>query len=263
MGDERQPSNPPVNWPGLYRWSMEYHDGTKPHGLSKEDRTFLQNAIKEAMSHQENPTKVFTSQLAILQRFIQGDTSLTPCNLLGALGIIQRLVDDHAEMARDFEKLGAIKVFLQLLSVCCSEAMAAHQDSSRLARGEGRGEIRQSHPDAANHMRRRTESEREEEKEEEEVVDSARGEKVVKMALSILSLVVANNPKVQEALYQENGLGLLMNILRESPPDSSLRVKALAALACQMRHHRPSEISFVNAGGLAVLVHAMQSHNIK
>lgn len=59
------------------------------------------------------------------------------------------------------------------------------------------------------------------------------------------------------------GLGLLMNILKESPPDSSSRVKALAALACQMRHHRPSEISFVNAGGLAVLVHAMHSHNIK
>lgn len=29
------------------------------------------------MSQQENPTKVFTSQLAILQRFIQGDSSLT------------------------------------------------------------------------------------------------------------------------------------------------------------------------------------------
>ncbi|KFG49998.1 hypothetical protein TGFOU_362490, partial [Toxoplasma gondii FOU] len=69
-------ANSGINWPGLYRWSMEYHDGTLPRSLSKEDSDFLQNAIREAMRHQEDPAKVLAEQLAMIDGFNQGNSSI-------------------------------------------------------------------------------------------------------------------------------------------------------------------------------------------
>ncbi|PFH38422.1 hypothetical protein BESB_007640 [Besnoitia besnoiti] len=220
-------------WPGLYRWSIEYHDGTVPHGLSQEDRDFLQNAIREALSKQENPAKVLQEQVAILDRFENGSPDVAPRDLLAALSVVQRLVDDYPEIARDFEKLGAIPSFLRLLTTC-SAAAQAHEGAQAAA---GR--------------------------ESETSRDSALASKTVKTALAILSLVLANNPHVQDAVYKQQGVALLMNLVKEAPPNSSLRVKALTALACQLRHHRASEVAFVNAGGAALLVHAMHSTNEK
>ena len=39
-----------VDWSGLYKWSMEYQDGTAPSqfkAMSKEDRTWLEQAMKQ------------------------------------------------------------------------------------------------------------------------------------------------------------------------------------------------------------------------
>lgn len=38
-----------VDWNGLFKWSMEYHDGTKPSEfkqMSKEDQIWLTEALK-------------------------------------------------------------------------------------------------------------------------------------------------------------------------------------------------------------------------
>ena len=38
-----------VDWNGLYKWSMEHHDGTTPSNfkaMSKEDRDWLEEALK-------------------------------------------------------------------------------------------------------------------------------------------------------------------------------------------------------------------------
>ena len=38
-----------VDWNGLYKWSMQYQDGTKPSefkAMSKEDREWLEEAMK-------------------------------------------------------------------------------------------------------------------------------------------------------------------------------------------------------------------------
>nr|CEL75072.1 TPA: hypothetical protein BN1205_021250 [Toxoplasma gondii VEG] len=222
-------ANSGINWPGLYRWSMEYHDGTLPRSLSKEDSDFLQNAIREAMRHQEDPAKVLAEQLAVIDGFNQGNSSIRPRDLLAALAVMERLIDDYSELARDFEKLGALQPCLRLLTTC-SAVHAPEESRDRHSTDED---------------------------------DAALAVKVVKTALTILSLIVANNPDVQEAVYKQHGLALLMNLLKEAPVNSSLRVKALTALACQMRHHRPSELAFVTAGGLALLVHAMLSRDEK
>lgn len=226
-----------INWPGLYRWSMSYQEnaaeGPPAKGLSKEDRDFLQGAIREAMAKQEDPAKVLQQQLEVLEKFNTRDPSCTPRDLLASLSVVQRLVDDYPEMARDFNRLGALKAFLTLLETCSAAAKAAER-------------IHPSPPHDA-----------------EEQADAAVAVKVVKVALGILSLVAANNPEVQEALFEQQGLVLLMNLVREAPPDSSLRVKALATVACQLRHHRASEQAFVQAGGLALLVYGMLSSNIK
>ncbi|CBZ53596.1 hypothetical protein NCLIV_033830 [Neospora caninum Liverpool] len=221
-----------VNWPGLYRWSMEYHDGTVPRRMSKEDCDFLQNAIREAMNHQEDPAKVLTEQLAVIDGFNQGNPNIRPRNLVAALSVIERLIDDYSELARDFEKLGALQPCLRLLATC-STAAQAHE---------------------THHERPPVTSEED---------DAALAATVVNTALTILSLIVANNPQIQEAVYKQQGLALLMNLVKEAPANSSLRVKALTALACEVRHHRQSELAFVNAGGLAILVHAMHSRDEK
>ena len=39
-----------VDWNGLYKWSMEYQDGTAPStfkAMSKEDRKWLEDAMKQ------------------------------------------------------------------------------------------------------------------------------------------------------------------------------------------------------------------------
>lgn len=39
-----------VDWNGLFKWSMEYQDGTKPSQfkeMSKEDRVWLEAALKQ------------------------------------------------------------------------------------------------------------------------------------------------------------------------------------------------------------------------
>ena len=39
-----------VDWNGLYKWSMEYQDGTRPSNfkaMSKEDRQWLEEAMKQ------------------------------------------------------------------------------------------------------------------------------------------------------------------------------------------------------------------------
>lgn len=39
-----------VDWNGLYKWSMEHQDGTKPSNftaMSKEDRVWLEAAMKQ------------------------------------------------------------------------------------------------------------------------------------------------------------------------------------------------------------------------
>lgn len=99
-----------INWPGLLKWSTKYADGTvdTTKRLRPEDVEFLQGAIKEALSQIEDPYETLKEAIAKFQNKDEGI-------VLAAAKIIERLVDEYPEIARNLQKVNAIKPLLKLL----------------------------------------------------------------------------------------------------------------------------------------------------
>ncbi|VWU51698.1 conserved protein, unknown function [Hepatocystis sp. ex Piliocolobus tephrosceles] len=99
-----------VNWPGLLKWSTKYADGTVDTSkrLSKENIDFLQGAIKEALSQIEDPYEAISEAI---RNFESKDEGI----ILASSKIIERLVDEYPEVARNLDKINAIEPLLKLL----------------------------------------------------------------------------------------------------------------------------------------------------
>ncbi|CRG98591.1 conserved Plasmodium protein, unknown function [Plasmodium relictum] len=99
-----------INWPGLLKWSTKYADGTIDTNkrLSKEDIEFLQGAIKEALSQVEDPYEAINEAV---KNFENKDEGI----ILASAKIVERLVDEYPEVARNLDKINAIDPLLKLL----------------------------------------------------------------------------------------------------------------------------------------------------
>lgn len=101
-----------INWPGLLKWSMKYSDGTVNTNkrLSKEDIEFLQGAIKECLSHIEDP---YEAMVEAVSNFQSKDEGL----ILASAKIVERLLDEYPEIARNLNKTNAIDPLLDLIEL--------------------------------------------------------------------------------------------------------------------------------------------------
>ncbi|CDU84934.1 hypothetical protein YYC_03208 [Plasmodium yoelii 17X] len=99
-----------INWPGLLKWSTKYSDGTVDTNkrLSKEDIEFLQGAIKEALSQVEDPYEAIGEAV---RNFESKDEGI----ILASAKIIERLVDEYPEVAKNLDKINALDPLLKLL----------------------------------------------------------------------------------------------------------------------------------------------------
>ncbi|VEV55924.1 conserved Plasmodium protein, unknown function [Plasmodium vinckei vinckei] len=99
-----------INWPGLLKWSTKYSDGTIDTNkrLSKEDIEFLQGAIKEALSQVEDPYEAIGEAV---RNFESKDEGI----ILASAKIIERLVDEYPEVAKNLDKINALDPLLKLL----------------------------------------------------------------------------------------------------------------------------------------------------
>ncbi|KYO02813.1 hypothetical protein PGSY75_0410600 [Plasmodium gaboni] len=99
-----------INWPGLLKWSTKYADGTIDTNkrLSKEDIEFLQGAIKDALSQVEDPYEAINEAV---RNFENKDEGI----ILASAKIVERLVDEYPEVARNLDKIKAIDPLLKLL----------------------------------------------------------------------------------------------------------------------------------------------------
>lgn len=99
-----------INWPGLLKWSTKYSDGTVDTSkrLSPEDIEFLQGAIKECLSKIEDPYEAMDEAV---NNFKSNDEGI----ILAAAKIVERLLDEYPEIARNLNKINAVDPLLQLI----------------------------------------------------------------------------------------------------------------------------------------------------
>lgn len=99
-----------INWPGLLKWSTKYSDGTVDTSkrLSPEDIEFLQGAIKECLSKIEDPYEAMDEAV---KNFKSDDEGI----ILAAAKIVERLLDEYPEIARNLNKINAVDPLLQLI----------------------------------------------------------------------------------------------------------------------------------------------------
>ncbi|KAL8271270.1 hypothetical protein Esti_004836 [Eimeria stiedai] len=237
-----------IDWPGLYRWSIKYSDGTSPQcQLSEEDVLFLRGAIHEAFAQEENPKRVTEEQLVVISKFLEQQVSARDC--IVALSVLQRLIDDYPELSRDFAKLNALEPLLRLLvlpsepdvAVPRSPSAAAQQQQQLHQEGEGQQQQQQPLQES----------------------EAAKAFIILEKTLEILAFVMQNNPQIQQAVADLGGLPLLFALVKEAPRSRALRVKALQTLSCLLRNHRPSEELFLRSRGLCLLVYAIKSDDPK
>ncbi|XP_026189857.1 uncharacterized protein LOC34622142, partial [Cyclospora cayetanensis] len=235
-----------IDWPGLYRWSIKYSDGTSPNcRLSDEDVAFLRGAIQEAFAQEEKPNEVTKEQIAVIEKFLSGEAPARDC--IAALSVLQRLTDDYPELSRDLSKLHALEPLLHLLSVpedtaASGASLAASEQQQQQQYSQGRQQLPQEVPQES---------------------EAAKAFIILEKALEILAAVVQNNPQIQQAVADLGGLKVLFNLVRESPRSKALRVRSLQTLSCLLRNHRPSEELFLRSRGLNLLVYAIRSDDPK
>lgn len=88
-------------------------------------------------------------------------------------------------------------------------------------------------------------------------------------AAEVLATCCQNNPEVQQVFFDNQVLQHLVPLLDDDTTDTTVRVKALLALSCQIRGHTPSLSWFMNVynggsnggGGIAKLVFMLKSEN--
>ncbi|CDJ63054.1 hypothetical protein, conserved [Eimeria necatrix] len=229
-----------IDWPGLYRWSIKYSDGTSPQcRLKEEDIDFLRGAIQEAFKAEENPVEVIKEQMTIVNSFLNSQTKGRDC--IAALSVVQRLIEDYPELSRDLAKLNALEPLLRLLSM----------DRATLAASGGPATAAQQ---------------QQQQQQQPQVLEESEAAKafiILEKTLEILASVMQNNPQIQQAVAELGGLGVLFALVKESPRSKALRVRALQTLSCLLRNHRPSEETFLKSKGLTLLVYAIKSDDPK
>lgn len=100
-----------IDWPGLLRWSLKYSDGThETTPLSLERLKFLEEAIRQAMALYDDPNQIVADSV----RKLTEDGGTSDGDKISALHLIERCVDDYPEISRQLDKLGALKVLLDL-----------------------------------------------------------------------------------------------------------------------------------------------------
>jgi len=100
-----------VDWPGLLKWSINHHDGTKPSEFKRmtdEDRKFLEAAMEEAFGKVEDPNKVMKEAIEHIKSPDRTDVSI-----ITALEVIDKCCDD-VDCARNVEKLDGIQCMLDV-----------------------------------------------------------------------------------------------------------------------------------------------------
>lgn len=101
-----------VDWPGLFKWSTQYHDGTAPSefkALSGEDKAFLEKAFEEAASQVEDMNKIMKEALGQLN-----NPERTNESLITALEIMDRCCD-NPDCARNIEKFDGLQTLIDLI----------------------------------------------------------------------------------------------------------------------------------------------------
>eukprot|EP00928_Gymnodinium_smaydae_P028849 TRINITY_DN21893_c0_g7_i2.p1 TRINITY_DN21893_c0_g7~~TRINITY_DN21893_c0_g7_i2.p1 ORF type:complete len:302 (+),score=83.50 TRINITY_DN21893_c0_g7_i2:132-1037(+) len=101
-----------IDWPGLLRWSTNYHDGTKPtefKPLSKEDRDWLEKAMEAATAMIEDYNKMMQEAIAQLKA-----EDRTEPSVISALEVCDRCCDDP-DVCRNVEKFDGIRALLDIV----------------------------------------------------------------------------------------------------------------------------------------------------
>ncbi|KAH0473798.1 MAG: uncharacterized protein KVP18_004551 [Porospora cf. gigantea A] len=90
-----------VDWAGLLKWSLQHTDGTVDGHIAEEDRHFLQEAIKHAMSQVRDPHEAV---IEALEQLKSEDVTVQ----LAGLSIVNKCLDEAPEVSRNLAKLGAV-----------------------------------------------------------------------------------------------------------------------------------------------------------
>jgi hypothetical protein len=113
-----------VDWPGLLKWSINHHDGTRPSEfkqMTDEDKKFLEQALEDAFGKVEDPNKVMAQAIEQIK-----SPERTDASVITALEVIDKCCDD-TDCARNCEKLDGIQCMLDLTEshtgVICARAL--------------------------------------------------------------------------------------------------------------------------------------------
>lgn len=101
-----------IDWPGLLKWSLKYHDGTKPtefKPLSDEDKAFLERAFEEACGMIEDMNKIMGQAIEQLK-----NPEKTNESIITALEIMDRCCDDP-DCSRNIEKLDGLQTLIDIV----------------------------------------------------------------------------------------------------------------------------------------------------
>lgn len=99
-----------VDWNGLFKWSMEYHDGTKPSEfkqMSKEDQTWLTEALKAYSFNDTDRLQEICKEL--------GKTEHTTEDLTEMLDELQELVELHPRNNHNLCLCGGMQEILAMI----------------------------------------------------------------------------------------------------------------------------------------------------
>ena len=86
-----------MDWAGLLKWSLQHTDGTVDGHIAEEDRHFLQEAIKHAMSQVRDPHEAV---IEALEQLKSEDVTVQ----LAGLSIVNKCLDEAPEVSRNLAK---------------------------------------------------------------------------------------------------------------------------------------------------------------
>eukprot|EP00915_Cephaloidophora_sp_WS-2016_P000847 GHVH01001123.1.p1 GENE.GHVH01001123.1~~GHVH01001123.1.p1 ORF type:complete len:365 (-),score=67.63 GHVH01001123.1:1103-2197(-) len=222
-----------VNWPGLLKWSIDYHDGTsdsvaKP--MSPEKREFLEAALKEYIGNIKDHNKACQEALEQIDRNNVDES-------MSALQLIRDITVENPEMARQFHKLGAAKKLMECLDIKTDYALPVVVLALRIL-----GDVSQNNPELQtslvelNAIRKLCEV----------LKDSS--ESIIKLRAAIKKCTVEED-KVD--------LEVLLNLQTDK------RSRAMSCVSNITRNNRRAEEQFAKQGGLTWIKFALQQREVK
>ena len=102
-----------VDWKGLFEWSLQYNDGTKPSEfkeMSKEDREFLEGALKEYTFNDTDRMKELCKELKERKNEIQ------PEEMSVKLDEVQELCEIHERSNYNFCLIGGMQTIMNIMT---------------------------------------------------------------------------------------------------------------------------------------------------